>query len=168
MSHGRKSTRFNTDKGEELGNVNVPLTEDMRSFISRAINESTQVLLEKITSLEGKIESLEDAIKEKQLKIDMLERDMNIVMAVNKQLVIANDNLEQYGRRFNIQVENVSRDPGETNESLKTKIVDILVKAGANIDKSNIVRHHRSSRVKVDERDRNVPPPRNWPMHSKG
>ena len=129
----------------------LPATEDitdLKKFIQETIDEQTIIFTKMIEKLEEKVVTLEQAVESKQAKIDKLEFDLGIVRACNKQLNLAHDSLAQYGRRFHCRIENVPHAAGETNDSLKTEIVKIMQKVGANVSANDIIRHHRSSKLK--------------------
>ena len=120
-----------SSKNLEKSPESEDLSSDMRTFIQEAIENSTKTLLSRIDSLESKIDSLENSLIAKQKQIEKIEASVNVVKAVNKQLVIANDSLEQYGRRMCVRIGKVPHDPGETNDSLRCKLVKIMTDAGA-------------------------------------
>ena len=71
--------------------------------------ETEKKLLDKIDSLETKLEEKDQVIADlqsssgtMQTKITQIESKVAIIEAVNKKLLIDNDDLQQYGRRTNI------------------------------------------------------------------
>ena len=168
MSQGNKrNTRANAEDAAEK----PPAQEDeLKAFIQKCVAESQAVLLERIDNI--KLQH-QEAIDELQIKhaeeianlkayfesqiakqkeqIDILEGDMGKEKTRAKISKKKLDKIEQHGRRMNVRVPNVPKLPDETNDSLKTQLVDILTAAGAKICREDIKRCHRSGKLTKPE-----------------
>ena len=69
---------------------------------------------------------------------------------------IAVDDLEQYGRRMSVRVEGIPWEEGETNDDLEKTMIAEFAKVGVKIEPPDIVRLHRSSKVKEWKQGRKV------------
>ena len=98
----------------------------------------------RLDKLEALITEKDNIILKQEKRIDELECKLD-------QVVIDNDSLEQYGRRMNFRVENVEKREGETDGSLQNNILHILRKSGVQIQPDDVVRHHRSSKIREKE-----------------
>ena len=123
----------------------IATMEEMKATIESSIAKhlgplqaSQSSLQATITALSNQIATLEQKIVSKDTHISKLEARVD-------QLEAANDSLEQYGRRMNIRVENVLHHEDEDSESLQKQVLEMLTAAGAQIQPSDVVRHHRST-----------------------
>ena len=155
----RSRTASIVSSGSSTADSPNPFTENMKTFINAAISEAvlkaTDTLNMKIDGLISRIGLLEETIRCKDAHIDKLEADIAVCRRVNQQLKVSHDDLEQYGRRMNVRVENVPYSDGETDGQLRDKLLAIFDKAGAHVSAGDIVRHHRSGRLREKDSRRN-------------
>ena len=78
--------------------------------------------------------------------------ELAVTKKVNSKLVetvdclkISVDDLQQYGRRYAIRIENIPYKRGETETELHAKVVNVLAIAGVKVQDDTIGRFHRSS-----------------------
>ena len=129
------STRANTNLAKEF-------TDAMRIELDIQKDEFQKIMdsfSQKIVNLEKVVTEKDARIAELELKVDNLATEV--------------DSLESYGRRMNFRIENVEMKEGETPASLQNSIIAIVRESGVNLSPDDIVRHHRSSRVKEKEVD---------------
>jgi septal ring factor EnvC (AmiA/AmiB activator) len=120
----------NNTRSSSASNISA-LEEQIQQAVQAAIGP----LISQINNLEQKLAERDTQIYTLEKKVVDLETDV--------------DSLEQYGRRMNFRVENVPYDEGETNDSLKQKVINIMQEAGADISAKDIVRHHRSNKLQT-------------------
>ena len=101
------------------------LASHEQNLMSR-FQKSEEKLLLKIGELEGKISEKDETIALMKTengvlakRITSVESQVAIVRAVNENLIIQKDDLEQYGRRTSIRIEGLEYEQGETGEQLK-------------------------------------------------
>ena len=122
------STRAQTTLSKEISDLMKIEFDNQKSEFEKIMNTFSK-----------KIDNLEKLVTEKDQRIAELEEKV--------------DSLESYGRRMNFRIENVEQKGGETPDSLQQSIIDIVRESGVELSASDIVRHHRSSRVKEKEVD---------------
>ena len=119
-------------------------SEEDKQFITQLITEQTAELTRRLAESDAKVSDLARQLNESRSEVRSLKRqveDSNIFI----------DDLEQYGRRMSVRVENVPFSRGETENDLFTKIHTKLAEVDVNINLNDVVRFHRSSAPKVNE-----------------
>ena len=131
--------------------VNNELSDEVKLYLEALIESQTEKLL-------GRITALEDKILEKDAVIDELKGDLAITKTVNGKLVetvgnlrVSIDDLEQYGRRYAIRIDNIPYKKGETEDELQVKVHEVLAIAGVSVEDDTISRFHRSSAPRQNE-----------------
>ena len=99
-------------------------------------------------NLKSEIQSLKKELSDVKLENSALR-------AENQQLREAHDDLEQYGRRMAIRVEGLEYREKEENTDLQVTLIDEFKELGIVITDNDIVRLHRSSKVKNLKKDKN-------------
>ena len=119
--------------------------------LAERFTESETRLLERIDSLELKIAEKDELINDlRQSNVDLekrmsqMESQVAIVRAANKNLIIDQDDLQQYGRRTNIRLEGLEYEERETHCQLKAKVEDALKSVGVDMKDGLLERFHRS------------------------
>ena len=130
-----------------ITNVMEEMEKRIKADYDRKIQEKTKELQETINVLQydnrqltDKIEKIEENTKKKMAELTELERDNN--RRSKDALRRANQN-EQYSRKNNIKLNNVPEEKDEDQETLATKVSNILGKHGVTLDQHEIVAMHR-------------------------
>ena len=136
-------------------------TEEMRAAIECAISKHMTSLTASQTSFTASLSALTQEIS--TLKLSLSQRDDKIVSLEQKialletrpdasrlavrieQLEAGQDELEQYGRRLNIRLENVPVNHNESPAALESQVMGLLKDAGAAIQPVDVVRLHRAT-----------------------
>ena len=130
------------------------LTEEDKQWIHSAlkdIREST------VNDLKKEINELTLKLQAQNSKILSLERRLTESAereaAKDAKLAaqeIKHDDLEQYGRRFGIRVENIPYVDKEQNEDLWPKLVDAFSKLKIDIQPNDVARYHRTGKPRTN------------------
>ena len=127
----------NRSLGDEVLSI-----ESIDAAISKHIEKLHNKLSGQIAQLEAKLEARDATIAKLEDRVVRLENQ--------------NDALEQYGRRMNFRVENVPHVVGETSSTLEAQVIGLLQDAGAQIESADVVRLHRSTALRADNRGGDV------------
>ena len=121
--------------------------------------EDKQYFRTEFANVESKFEKVESNLKS---EIQSLKKELSAVKlentalrAENQQLREAHDDLEQYGRRMAIRVEGLEYREKEENTDLQATLIEEFKDLGIVITDNDIVRLHRSSKVKNLKKDKN-------------
>lgn len=145
-------------------------TEEIQIAIEASISKHmatfTTTLTSTIASLTSEIASLKASLTQKDDRIAKLEERIVLLEATPtpshadaeriEHVEIAQDALEQYGRRMNIRVDNVPQLTGDARESsaaLEVKVLELLNAAGAPIKSEDIIRLHRLGQLRHNPRN---------------
>ena len=109
-------------------------TKEDKQFISSEIKNCEANLLQQIGDLRSQVQTLNE--ENAELRRHLITADRRI------------DDLEQYGRRQNIRVENLTWIEGESAEQLESSLIEEFEKGGVKISDRDIIRLHRSSKPK--------------------
>ena len=108
--------------------------------------------------LSQQIHRLEELVKEKDATIKKqgvtLKQQGETISRLEDQmrrLSVANDSLDQYGRRLNIRVDNILVVDGESQEAIQASVLAVLQAAGADVKPEDVVRLHRVGRTAPKE-----------------
>ena len=131
----------------------MEISESVKQYLEQLISEQTN-------TLSGKIAALEQQLQEKDKKIDELAGSLSVVKNVNNQLQkniesmqVEIDDSVQYSRRYSIRIENIPYKRDETEVELKSKVVDVLAKAGVDVKDDTLDRFHRSGKPRPKRQD---------------
>jgi chromosome segregation ATPase len=116
---------------------------------------SIATLTAEISQLQRRLQQKDDHIKELTTRIEQLEAgggggDNNALLERISDLEYEHDELEQYGRRMNIRLDNVPEQENETPASVERKALEMLAEAGEIIKSSDVVRMHRLGQLRPD------------------
>ena len=139
----------NDDVQSDEDRVNCELSESAMRYLEKLLANHEKRLTERFEKSElklmDKISSLEKKITEKDNIIDALQSaqeksndKLAVVRAANDHLVIAIDDLQQYGRRYNVRLEGIEYDQKETSQQLKEKIEHTLPEWTALVSRWNL------------------------------
>ena len=108
--------------------LDAKLAQHFAAFNATISALTTQIaaLESSITQKDSRICDLEERVEQRDARINDLEERVD-------QLDFASDCQEQYGRRFNVRVENVTLQAGdqrETSDSLQRQVLQLLTDAG--------------------------------------
>jgi len=138
--------RYSAEMGTEISDA-------VKQYLERLITEQTNTLTSKITALEEKLQEKDKAIEE-------LTSSLSVVRKVNQQLQknidtmrVEIDDSAQYSRRYSIRIENIQYKRDETDAQLKSKVVDVLKKAGVEVKDDTFDRVHRSGKPHPKRQD---------------
>ena len=106
-------------------------------------------------SLRTEIKSLKDELSTVKNDYNKLKVEYLKQVEVNQQLSIQHDDLEQYGRRYAIRVEGLEYAEKEDNKDLQKTLISKFKDLEIDIADSDIVRLHRSSKLKHLKVDKN-------------
>ena len=106
-------------------------------------------------SLRTEIKSLKDELSTVKNDYNKLKVEYLKQVEVNQQLSIQHDDLEQYGRRYAIRVEGLEYAEKEDNKDLQKTLISKFKDLEIDIADSDIVRLHRSSKLKHLKIDKN-------------
>ena len=142
-------TRASTGESDNISmeEFRSEIRATVRSAISAAIaplSDQIRDLFQKVSELEAKLAAKDDRI----LQLSSTNKQLQARVA---DMEVANDALDQYGRRMNFRVENIPFNEGETIDSLGTQVLGILQEAGARIEPNDVVRLHRSTPLRAKE-----------------
>ena len=142
-------------------------TEEMKVAIDSSISKhmltmtaSSSAMTASISVLTAEIGELKQSLTQRDAKIASLEQKIAVLearpdtsrfIARLEQLEADHDDLEQYGRRLNIRVENVPLQQDEAPAALETQVIGFLADAGAAIQSADILRLHRSTAPRTKE-----------------
>ena len=112
-------------------------TTEMRAVVLAACDEAVRPVLQELADLKRRM-------TEKDAIITKLEERV-------AQLETAHDDLEQYGRRLNIRIENVPHSDGESPQDLEQKVLNNLKDSGAAITVNDVQRLHRSTKLRLKD-----------------
>ena len=124
----------------------MDLSEAAKDFITNLINEHTTELSRKLTASEEKVAALTQKLNDSNQEVNSLRQKVD-------KTIIELDDLQQYSRRQNVRIEGIEYEEDESETSLFGKIKKELATVGVTINKSEIVRFHRSSRPRKNNRD---------------
>ena len=136
------------------------------------LTEIVKLLRDTVDTLQTTVAELKTALAAKDTRIDELEQRVTKVVQHNVELSsdvavmkrhvyaleIKIDDQEQYSRKPCLRIEGITKDQGETNESLTTKVVKELNRFGAEVNISDIVRLHRIGRPRTTANGCHVAP----------
>ena len=124
----------------------MEISASVKEYLEQLISEQTNTLSTKIAALELKLQ-------EKDKKIDDLSSSLSVVRNVNQQLQknidsmrVEIDDAAQYSRRYSLRIETIPYKRDETESELKSKVVDVLTKAGVDVKDDTLDRFHRSGK----------------------
>ena len=124
----------------------MEISASVKEYLEKLISEQTNTLSTKIAALELKLQ-------EKDKKIDDLSSSLSVVRNVNQQLQknidsmrVEIDDAAQYSRRYSLRIETIPYKRDETESELKSKVVDVLTKAGVDVKDDTLDRFHRSGK----------------------
>lgn len=128
---------------ETVTKIISDLNENIDMMVEIKVTEKTKEMKEKLTEVEDENKHLKnDIISMKSqltnLKTKMVESEERSKMALSK----ANYN-EQYSRKTNIKVMNITEQPNETEEKLKASFCDKLKDKDLSFDPNKILAIHR-------------------------
>lgn len=145
MGDGRR-LRSGSIKQATAAPPTMEISDSVKEYLEQLITEQTNTLSTKIAALELKLQ-------EKDKKIDDLTSSLSVVRNVNQQLQknidsmrVDIDDSAQYSRRYSIRIENIPYKRDETESDLKSKVVDVLTKAGVDVKDDTLDRFHRSGK----------------------
>ena len=128
------------------------LLKTHEQHLSERFAATEEKLLLKIERLESKLDEKEQIVLDLQTqnvclqtKVTEIESKVAIVQAVNNNLIIEQDDLQQHGRRTNIRIDGIEYDEHETQATLKRKIENTLKSVKVEIRDDLMERFHRSS-----------------------
>lgn len=118
-------------KAELKKEVSEELKREIKQELLHEHQSELQTLKTEITSLKSKLSEAQELIK--QSRND-------------------HDELEQYGRRMNLDVTGIPGDTGATEENVEQKILDLARKCNVDISSQDIDRCHRKGKYKQQNR----------------
>ena len=133
-----RNTRANPAAADELN-----LSAEMKEYFENLMAQHTQTILNRVEALEKRIQEKYCIIEELKVEKEELKERVSYM---EKNVFVAIDDAEQYGRRMNIRLENIPYSSDETNATLKTKIETALEQCGVEVNDGMLVRWHRSGR----------------------
>ena len=145
--------RVETDDGDDdinLSKAAMRYLENLLASHEKRLTDrfelSEQKLLDKISSLERKVEEKDTVIQELQADNTKKDSQLSVIRAANDHLMLSHDDLEQYGRRYNVRIEGIEYDERETTEQLKVKVENTLKRIGVEVKPDILDRFHRSGK----------------------
>ena len=112
-----------------------------------ALETAVTFMQQENASNAARITALEDKL------INCVQNNINLkdsLYHVREDLFVAIDDLAQYGRKPSLRIEGIPFVKGETNDQLKTKVIDSLNEIHANVSDADIFRLHRSGKPHKD------------------
>ena len=101
------------------------------------------------SALQNDIRVLRDELASVKKDFHAVKNENQFLRNELTKISIQHDDLEQYGRRYAIRVEGLEfTDIKEKNEDLQAKLIEKFKELEIDIDNSDIVRLHRSSKIK--------------------
>ena len=131
----------------------MEISDAAKQYLENLIKEQTDTLTSKIAALEEKLQEKDKAIEE-------LTSSLSVVRNVNQQLQknidtmrVEIDDSAQYSRRYSIRIENITYKCDETETQLKSKVTEVLTKAGVEVKDDTFDRVHRSGKLHPKRQD---------------
>ena len=121
---------------------NLLLSHEKR--LTDRMEKSERVLIDRIAVLEKKLEEKDKVIDDLRAGRIKTDSTLAVVRAANEHLMLELDDLQQYGRRYNVRIEGIEYDDKETESGLKTKIEETLKVIGVDVKPDILDRYHRS------------------------
>ena len=160
MSRGIKSNK-DIEELKLLVEEVLKKTSSMASDI-QSIKESQEFISKQFDDLSKELENVKKCMEEKDKKINQLEQDVNYL---NKELlkeIEKNDDLNQYGRRDNLELHGI---PVQKNENTNEIVIGMIKHLNIELKSSDISISHRlpvkpnpAKEINDDEKTRKHPP----------
>ena len=126
------------------------ISEGTKAFLVQLIEASTRKLSEQLAASNAKVDVLTADVIDSRNQVKELSARLDRAKYEIRAMRIELDDLQQYGRRRSIRIEGLEYKNGETEDELFTKIKTSLAEVSVPIEKSDVIRFHRSSKPKVN------------------
>ena len=151
----------------------MPFNEDDKKYLESLLTKRVTPVETNVTSLSAKLAELENIVKAQdarlsaqdvliqaqQTQINSIQQRLDTEIEVNKsyrqlvkKLEIDIDDLEQYGRRYIVRVENIAVKENETEDELFESLKTEFKKLDYNLQRGDLKNFHRLGKVKKSDR----------------
>ena len=153
MPRGARA-EFSFDMNRDLrskGPVGNELGDEVKRYLEELMESQTEKLMGRITALEEKLLEKDTVIDELNGELAVAKRVNGVLVETVDNLRVTVDDLEQYGRRYAVRIDNIPFKKGETEAELQEKVKGVLKIAGVKVEGDTINRLHRSSPPRVND-----------------
>ena len=119
------------------------MNENMDVTISMKVDEKTKEIKNKMKSVEKENECLKKELVTVKSELTKTKTACSAAESQSKQALKIGNHNEQYSRKNNIKIMDVTQQDHESIEDLTTKVCDIVSEHGLSLDPQNIVAVHR-------------------------